>query len=217
MLLEKRAGRPDRSRTVADGREGAVGLLQESWADRAEREERMRRIASPSEEVIERGFKASSLIDANDQASGAVLNVDGAVMWRYRTEPKRHMWSFLNLLRKPDFIVCDLQGREVVRIRRTSRVPPRFDIVRQGQIVGQIAARSVLRTRYTVALSTGTTWLFYMPLYTVAYWGLCSTGSKFWVGLDSRRCWRLLFEDDHVGPELLSAMAFIHREQWSYN
>src|SRR5712692_3396566 len=99
---------------------------------------RIPRIASPSEQIIERGFKASSLIDANDQGSGALLRLDGAVMWRCRTEPRRHMWSLLNILRKPDFVVSDLQGRDVVRIRRTSRLPPRFDIVHDGQIVGRI-------------------------------------------------------------------------------
>jgi len=178
---------------------------------------RLRRIAGPSEQVIERGFKVSSWLDANERASGAILSIDGEAMWRCRTEPSRHPHSPLNILRKPDFVVSDLQGCDVVQIRRTSRLPPRFDIVREGQIVGHIALRSVFRTRYTIALTTGATWSFHMPLYTVAYWGRSSTGSSMWVFLDSRKCWRLLFEDEDVGLETLSAMAFIHREQWCYN
>src|SRR5262245_48490357 len=118
-------------------------------------------------------------------------------------------WSLRN--------VFDSGGCELLRIRRERRLPPRFEMVQDSQIVGRIALCGVLRNKYSIALPDQTTWLFRMPLFTVVFRGESDKGSAVWVFVGPPKVqWNILLDGEGDGLYILSALAFIHREWWCY-
>jgi hypothetical protein len=112
----------------------------------------------------------------------------------------------------------DRESHEVVRIRRQQRIPPRFEMIQSGGVVGTIALRSPLRTRYTLAFSEGPTWFFRMPLFTVLFQGESNSSSRLWVQVaPSEKQWNVLIEPGADDLRLLASLAFIQRERWSYS
>src|SRR5207244_4308827 len=117
----------------------------------------------------------------------------GVIRWRYETHPRRSVYSPLNLLKKPDFILSDGQGQEVLRVVRKTRFPPRFKMVESGRTVGKIALRSILRNKYSIEFDEGPRWLFRMTLFTIYFPGVSSTGNRAWVVVGpSKRQWNVL-------------------------
>jgi hypothetical protein len=175
---------------------------------------------APSPEDIERGVQYSfQLGDALD-CPCAILAEPGMATagWHCGTEPRRSPFSPLNLLRKPDFVLMDHEERVVLRIRRKSRVPPRFDMIQNGQVVGTIGLRSILRNKYAIALNAGPTWTFRMPLFTICFHGESTAESRVWVAVGpSKRQWNLLAQPGTDDVRLLAGLAFIHREWWCYS
>jgi hypothetical protein len=124
----------------------------------------------------------------------------------------------LNLFRKPDFVLFDAEEREVLRVRRTTRFPARFEIIEGGRVIGEIALRSILRNQYTIEFDAGLRWLVRMPLFTTYFAGASSTGTRAWIVVGpSERQWRLLVEPEADSVHLLCGLAFIHRERWCYS
>ena len=149
---------------------------------------------------------------------GVILAEPGAVRWRYTTDPKRSPWSPANLFGKPEFVVTDSDGRETLRVRRASHFPPRFEMTEQGQTVGSISLRTVLRNRYTLQLRDEPTWTFHMPLFTVYFRAESTAGREVLVRVGpSKKQWNLLAEPGADSSRLLCGLAFIHREWWSYS
>jgi hypothetical protein len=176
-----------------------------------------KRTPGPSSELMDRGLKVCSLIESDSDAPGAITTEEGVLQWRFLTGPARGAWSLRNLIRKPEFVVFDSDGRELLRIRRESRFPPRFEMTRDSRVVGRIALRSFLRNKYSIALSDQTTWLFRMPLFTILFRGASDSGSEVWVFAGpGKRQWNILLGGEGDGLYILSALAFIHREWWLY-
>lgn len=176
-----------------------------------------KRSLGPSSELMDRGLKVYSLIEFDPDAPGAIVNEEGVSQWRFRTEPRRLAWSLRNLIRKPEFVVFDSDGCELLRIRRERRLPPRFEMVQDSRIVGRIALCSVFRNKYSITLPDHTTWLFRMPLFTVVFRGESDKGSEVWVFVGPPKVqWNILLAGEGDRLYILSALAFIHRERWCY-
>ena len=174
----------------------------------------------PSPEEIERGVPYSLQLNGALDCPGAILAEPGNanVRWHCRTDPCRSPYSPLNLLRKPDFVLTDPEERVVLRIRRNSRVPPRFNMIQDGEVVGTICLRSILRNKYAIALKAGPTWTFRMPLFTVHFHGESTAESRVWVAVGpSKLQWTLLAQPGTDDLRLLAGLAFIHREWWCYS
>jgi hypothetical protein len=170
----------------------------------------------PTETEYEHGYKLVSRIHVGRSSAGSVLGVDLAPLWHFRTNPPRSAWSLLNIWRKPQFIVADTNGRDLIIIRRMARLPPRFELSCDGRGIGLITLRSIFRTRYSIVFRDGPNWSFRMPLFRVSFAGRSSTGQALWVSLNGERQWSILFSDTRAPLELIAALAFIHRERWCY-
>jgi hypothetical protein len=148
---------------------------------------------------------------------GVILGEPGVIRWRYTTDPKRYPWSPSNLFGKPEFVVTDSDGQEVLRVRRDTRFPPRFEMVERGEPVASISLRSLLRNRYTIQVGDEPAWTFRMPLFTVYFRAESASGQEILVQVGpTKKQWNLLAEPGTDSLYLLGALAFIHREWWSY-
>jgi hypothetical protein len=178
----------------------------------------VRRIAGPSDEVLDRGFKIVSIVEGSADAPGSIFDSMGGLLWRFHTEPRTHAWSIRNLRQKPEFVVSDPGGSELLRIRREVRFPPTFQMTQSSRVAGYIRLTSVLRNSYVIVLSDGATWRFRMPLYTVLFHGASETGSEVWVsvGPGGKKHWNILLDGNEDQTLVVSAIAFIHREWWCY-
>src|SRR5687768_6716531 len=130
------------------------------------------------------------------------------VRWHCRTEPCRSNFSPLSLIRKPDFVLLDHEEREVLRIRRNTRFPPRFNIIHIGEVVGTIGLRSILQNKYAINLKAGPKWIFRMPLFTLHFYGVSSSNARVWVVVGpSKMEWTLLTEAGANDVRLLAGLA----------
>ena len=119
-----------------------------------------------------------------------------------------------NLFRKPDFVLLDHEEREVLRICRTTRFPPRFSMIQNGEVVGTIKLRSIFLNKYAINLKAGPKWTFRMPLFTIYFHGESSSNSRVWVVVGpSKMEWTLLTEAGTDDVRLLAGLAFIHGER----
>lgn len=178
------------------------------------------KFSGPTPDDVERGVQSCFQISTASDSSGWIRTQPEATdfRWQFGTEPKRSAWSPLNLLRKPDFVVRDQEMREVLRIRRLSRIPSRFEVIQAGELVGTIRLRSLLRNRYTLDFREGSTWTFRMPLFSIQFYGMSTTGSRVWVIVGpGKRQWNLLMDPESDDIRLLACLAFIHREWWCYS
>jgi hypothetical protein len=176
------------------------------------------RFTAPDDAQVQRGNQYIFDIENTPETRGVILAKPGITRWRYETQPKRSVYSPLNLLRKPDFVLSDPQGKEILRVVRETRFPPRFKIVERGQTVGNVALRSILRNKYSIQFDGGPRWLFRMTLFTVYFPGVSSAGTRVWVRVGpSKRQWNLLVEPEADSVYLLAGLAFIHREWWCYS
>jgi len=177
------------------------------------------RHTGPDTVSIERGAKFWFQVENIPESPGVVVRgVPEDGRWRYETQPKRSVYSPFNLLKKPDFVVADGQGQEVLRVRRSGRFPARFEMLENGQSIGKIVLRSILRNKYTIEFKDGSIWTFHMPLFTIYFSGESTVGSHVWVMVGpSKREWNLLFETGAEDKHLAFGLAFIHREWWCYS
>ena len=175
------------------------------------------RYTAPDNAQVQGGNQYIFDIANTPETPGVILAKPGITRWRYETQPRRSAYSLFNLLRKPDFVLFDTQGQEILRIVRQTRFPPRFKMVARDQVVGKIALRSLLRNKYAIEFDGGPRWLFRMTLFTVYFPGVSSTGTRVWVVVGpSKRQWNVLVEPAADNVYLLAGLAFIHREWWCY-
>jgi hypothetical protein len=157
-------------------------------------------------------------IESKTEWPGAILGEPGVIRWRHTTDPKRGPWSPANLFGKPHFVVTNSDGHEILRVRREARLPPRFEMIERGESVGSIHLRSPLRNRYTIQIGNEPTWTFHMPLFTIFFRAKSASGREILVRVGpSKKQWNLLAEPEADSVYLLCALAFIHREWWSYS
>jgi hypothetical protein len=175
------------------------------------------RARGPDAEDIEHGAKYGLLIDGKLRGTSGTIWEPEVLRWRYEMRKNRSGYSLRNPFRKRDFVILDLEAKEVLLVRRASFIPPRFDIIQAGKKVGRISLRSILRNKYTIELEGEASWTFLMPLYTIRFFGESDAGLQLWVVVGpSTMEWNLLMKRGADDVRLLSALAFIHCEWNSY-
>jgi hypothetical protein len=172
----------------------------------------------PDEGCIANGHKFFSQIDrGTDGHSGAVLDEQGAIRWRYGTRENPSVCRLGNPFNKPDFVIADPDGRDEVVISRASFIPPVFNIMEAGRIIGRVRMCSVFRNKYAIDIDRVNSWTFRTPLFTIRFFGDSRSGPEIWVAVGpSKMEWSVLIKRDAHEWPLLAALAFIHVEAWNY-
>ena len=176
------------------------------------------RAVAPDEECVAHGHKFLCQIDRGmDGHTGAVMDEHGLIRWRYRIRKNasaRRLWNPFN---KPDFVIADPDGRDEVVIRRASFIPPVFNIIEAGRVIGRVRMRSLFRNKYVIDIDQVNSWTFRMPLFTIRFFADSSAGVEIWVAVGpSKTEWSVLIKPDAREWPLLAALAFIHVESWNY-
>ena len=138
---------------------------------------------------------------------------EGRVVFRFRNEPQPKRLSY-GLVRLPEFVVYDPDGKEVVRIRRTRRFPRAIFEMRDGkELRATIVRRHPLFSSYDIRLAGGPDWRFKLPLFTADFFGESSIGGRLLAWLDGHYQWYMVVDTNHDSPYLIHALTFIHRER----
>ena len=80
-----------------------------------------------------------------------------------------------------------------------------------------IRQRSLLRNKFTLNFTNGRKWVFRMPLFTARFGGVSETGEKIRVGVRTHTIWYVSIDANAGSPQLVAALAFIHRERLRFN
>ncbi len=156
---------------------------------------------------------------------GAILSFEegrkeGRVVFRFRNEPLPNSlieWlprPLYGLVRLPEFVVYDPDGKEVVRIRRTRRFPRAIFEMRDGkELRATIVRRHPLFSSYDIRLAGGPDWRFKLPLFTIDFFGESSIGGRLLARLDTHNQCFMVVDTNHDSPYLIHALAFLHRER----
>ena len=177
-----------------------------------------RQQTDPSDDTIATGTQYICLIDLADTSPGEIFGDPGVVRWRHTTRHPGTVAFFTRHFKAPDFVITDTDGNERMRIRRSGRLPSRFEMFEDGQVVGLITMRSVLRNSYTIDFKAGQSWTFRMPLFTIYFHGESKGGAKVWVRVGPpKRQWNILVEAGVDSVRLVYGLAFIHRQWWCYS
>jgi len=141
---------------------------------------------------------------------------EGRVVFRFRNEPQPKTLPGLlyGLVRLPEFVIYDPDGKEVVRIRRTRRFPRAIFEMRDGkELRATIVRRHPLLSSYDIRLAGGPDWRFKLPLFTIDFFGESSIGGKLLARADTHNQWFMVVDTNHDSPYLIYALLFIHRER----
>ena len=167
----------------------------------------------PDENDVAQGIRLGFWIGKD---YGMILDNSGSTLWRYEVNPKRIRIFFIKLF-KADFVLTGPARKEVLRIRRITSLLPTFEMIENGQVVGRITYRNLLRTRCILEFDVGPVWTFHQPLFTVFFYGNSNTGDRAWIRVGpSKRQWNLLTQPGADSVHLLSALAFLHHEYWTH-
>ncbi len=138
---------------------------------------------------------------------------EGHVVFRFRNEPQRKTLMY-GLVRLPELVVYDPDGKEVVRIRRTRRFPrATFEMRDRKELRATIVRRHPLFLSYDIRLAGGPDWRFKLPLFTVDFFGESSIGGRLLASQHRHYQWFMVVDTNHDSPYLIDALAFIHRER----
>ncbi len=153
------------------------------------------------------------------EGNGEICDSNGGVLWRFRTlHPSGRPRYPYGVFRLPDFVVEDTTGKEIFRVRRVRAWPlGRFEMVHEGVPVCAIRQRSLLRNRYALEFPGGRRWWFRMPLFTVMFQGASEAGETVRVRFRTHNVWFVVVEPKADAPQLVAALAFIHRERLRFN
>ncbi|EEF60711.1 hypothetical protein [Pedosphaera parvula] len=151
------------------------------------------------------------------EGDGEIYNSNGEIIWRFKTLHARPHYPY-GFFRLPDFVVHDNAGKELFRIKLERKwALAEFEMLENGLPVSTIRQRSILRNKFTLDFVNGHKWVFRMPLFTVSFGGLSETGEAIRVRLHSHNVWYVLIDPKADNPQLVVALAFIHRERLRFN
>jgi hypothetical protein len=173
---------------------------------------------APDEDSVERGTKFLCQIDRKGNGhSGEVRNEQDIVRWRYGIRRNASGRVLSNPFNKPDFVVAEAGTEDELIIRRASFMPPVFNIMRAGRVIGRIRMRSIFRNKYSITIDGVNSWTFRMPLFTIRFYGHSSAGPEVWVVVGpSKMEWIILIKAGVKEWPLVATLAFIHSEWWNY-
>src|SRR5262249_55908059 len=141
------------------------------------------------------------------------------VVWFFKTLHFRKPHYPYGVLRIPDFVVCDKNEKEVFRVKPKGRWMPmaRFVMTCDGSAVCTIRPRSILRNKYTLEFANGEKWTFHAPLFSVNFGATSETGGNIRIRVRTHTIWFTLLDPQWDRPEIISALAFLHRERLRFN
>lgn len=176
------------------------------------------RAIAPNEECAACGTKLLCQIDRGGAGhSGTVRDEQGIVRWRYAFRKNASGRGSGNPFNKPDFVIAEPDSKVEVIVRRASFIPPVFNIIEAGRIIGTIRMRSMFRNKYSISIDGVNSWTFSMPLFTIGFCGIYSAGAEIWVVVGpSKMDWNILIRAGVKERPLVAALAFIHNEWWHY-
>ena len=164
------------------------------------------------EEINPRAHPGAYCFHCTWSGNGEIYDSAGKILWRCRTGPE-HFYSTYGLFQLPDFVVSDTAERELLRIRRESRLPSRFVMLEDGRPVCTISQRSIFLNKYALNFADGSRWTFQMPLFTVYFSGKSEKGALVRVLLETHNVWYVRIDSGVDTLHLVSSLAFIHRER----
>ena len=147
------------------------------------------------------------------EGNGEIYNSNGEIVWRVKTlySSLHYPYGFFRLA---DFVVYDKSDRELFRIKLGRKwALAQFVMIENGLPICTVKLRSILRNKYSLNFANGQKWIFRMPLFTVNFGGLSEMGEKIRVRLWSHNVWYVLIDANVDSPQLVAALAFIHRER----
>jgi len=148
------------------------------------------------------------------EGSGAIYDTNNQALLQFTGQEGRRERYPYGFFRLPDFVVYDPDKRERFRVKRVRRLPTaRFVMTENGQPICTIGQRSILLNRYRLDFTSSEKWTFHMPLFTIYFKGWSQTGDKVFVRLETHNTWFLQIDEGRDSPQLLAALAFIHRER----
>src|SRR5579859_7275992 len=151
------------------------------------------------------------------EGNGEIYNSNGEILWRVKTLHTRPHYPY-GFFRLADFVVSDETDKELFRIKLERKWSlAQFAMVENGLSICTIKLRSILRNKYSLDFSNGQSWIFRMPLFTVNFGGWSKAGEKIRVRLWSHNVWYVLIDPKVDSPQLVVALAFIHRERLRFN
>ncbi|MFN7939236.1 MAG: hypothetical protein U0R19_38280 [Bryobacteraceae bacterium] len=172
----------------------------------------------PDEQIIDLGTKHRYCIDrGGDGHEGVILDEQGEIRSRFGRRCQRPFPSLRNPFMKRDFVVINESEDSELIIRRSSFLPPVFDILDQFTLIGSIRLTSPLRNRYQIAICGENSWTFRKHLFSVLFSGVSTASTDIWVFADpSWMEWNVLIRPGQASQILLAALAFLHTEFWNY-
>jgi hypothetical protein len=151
------------------------------------------------------------------EGNGEIYNSNGGILWRFKTLHKRPHYPY-GLFRLPDFVVYDKADKELFRIKSKCKwALAQFMMLENGLPICTINQRSILRNKFTLNFTNGQEWVFQMPLFTVNFGGWSEAGEKIRVRFRSHNIWYVLIDTKADTPQLVAALALIHRERLRFN
>lgn len=145
---------------------------------------------------------------------GKIYNSIGEVLWQTKTLHFRRPHYPYGFFRLPDFVVYDSAEKEICRIKLKRRFGlAEFVMIENGVATCTIKQKSILRNKYTLEFSNGQKWVFRMPLFTINFSGISENGEKIQARLRAHETWYVLIDVVADNPQLVAALAFIHRER----
>lgn len=168
---------------------------------------------TPKEKTVQPIEAGKHCFNCSYEGNGEIYNSNGEIVWRVKTLHTRPHYPY-GLFRLPDFVVYDKADKEVFRIKLEQKWSlAQFVMVENGLPICSIKQRSILRNKYTLDFANGQKWVFRMPLFTVNFGGLSETAKKIRVRLWTHNIWHVLIDTNVDNPQLVAALAFIHRER----
>jgi hypothetical protein len=176
------------------------------------------RFIIPDDECIAHGTKALSQIHRGAYVrSGEIRDDQDKILWLYGPRKRGSGWGLRNPFGKPDFVILSPDAKDEVIVRRASFVPPVFNIMEAGNVVGTIRMISIFRNKYSISLDGVGSWTFRMPLYTILFFGDSDAGIDIWVAVGpSEKEWSILIKPGVPQRVLVAVLAFIHNERYFY-
>jgi hypothetical protein len=120
----------------------------------------------------------------------------------------------------PRVRVLDAGRRELGVIRSVGLIPGvRYAMHRNGELVWMLSVQSIVRKRHALELANGDTWTFDTPFF---WWqnltGTALGAPRLLGGLivPTKRVWAMWIEPGKDTPDLLAAVAFMHRQYWRW-
>jgi len=153
------------------------------------------------------------------EGDGAIYDSNGELMRRFKTLHFGKPHYPYGVFRIPDFVMCDKAEKEIFRVKPMRRWMPlaRFVMTRDGFPVCTIRLRSILRNKYTLEFTNGEKWGFHAPLFSINFGATSETGKSIRIRVKSHNVWFALLDPQHDRPELVCALAFLHRERLRFN